>query len=131
MLNYNVQNMRKGTAQLWDMEVIQYLILEKISILRISLNYEELIFTSFILRHLGLRLQCFQCRPDIKISLLSMISSLLDASHCAEESEYLVNLSHFKSTNLWHFKLLELLLCLGARVSAADLVFFDSFFLLN
>ena len=37
MLNYNVQNMRKDTAQLWDMEVIQYLILEKISILRISL----------------------------------------------------------------------------------------------
>ncbi len=126
MLNYNVQNMRKGTAQLWDMEVIQYLILEKISILRISLNYEELIFTSFILRHLGLRLQCFQCRPDIKISLLSMISSLLDASHCAEESEYLVNLSHFKSTNLWHFKLLELLLCLGARVPAADLVLYIS-----
>ena len=74
-LNFSLQNMCEGTAQTWNVALIQYLVNEEISLLRLYLSYEELVFTRFILRHLGLRLQRFQFRSDIKISLLSMISS--------------------------------------------------------
>jgi hypothetical protein len=123
-LNFSLQNMCEDTAQTWNVALIQYLVNEEISLLRLYLSYEELVFTRFILRHLGLRLQRFQFRSDIKISLLSMISSLLEASSCTEEFNYSLSVSCVKNSNSWHYKLLELLLCLGSHILAADMVLY-------
>jgi len=123
-LNFTVHNMQKGTAQTYNVSVIQYLMTEEISMLRLSLSYEELIFTRFTLRHLGLQLQYFQLQSDIKVSLLSIISSLLDALSFVEKSDYLLSFSCLKDSSLWQYKLLELLICLESHILAADMVLY-------
>ena len=52
-LNFSLQNMCEGTAQTWNVALIQYLVNEEISLLRLYLSYEELVFTRFILRQSG------------------------------------------------------------------------------
>lgn len=124
MLNFIVHNMQKGTAQTYNVSVINYLMTEEISMLRLSLSYEELVFTRFTLRHLGLQLQYFQLQSDIKVSLLSIISSLLDALSFVEKSDYLLSFSCLKDSSLWQYKLLELLICLESHILAADMVLY-------